>query len=294
MAKPGVHRYTAYLFVLPFLLPFAVFSLWPLLYNVWLSLMDYFLAERITAWNGLANYVTLSESEWFAQGLKNSLLFLLVVPLMQAAALALALLVQQKLRGISFFRAVYYLPVIIAVSIAGVVWRYVFHYEGMLNGVLSFTGLWPGAAVDWLGEPKVALYATMLFSLWKNVGYYMVLYLAGLQAVPRALIDAAHLDGAGPWQRLRHVTLPTLRPVILLCTLLSTIGALKAFQEILVLTGGRSDTITLLMFVYSAAFRGQSFGVAAAAAVVMMVVCFVIAAAQFRLFGQKGIWGREV
>jgi len=292
MAKPGASRLTPYLFIGPFLLPFAVFSLWPLLDNLWLSFMDYFLAERATLWNGFANYVLLTEADWSLQVLKNTLLFLLTVPCMQMVALALALLVQQPLRGMGFFRTLYYLPVVIAISIAGVTWRYVFHYDGVLNGLLSL--LWPGVQIDWLGDRHVALYATMLFSLWKNAGYYMVLYLAGLQSVPRALLDAAQMDGAGCWQRLRHVTLPALRPIILLSTLLSTIGALKAFQEILVLTGGASDTLTLLMLVYGAAFHWQSFGLAAAVAVLMMLLCFTIAAVQFQLFGPRGVWGRDI
>ncbi|SMC19167.1 putative chitobiose transport system permease protein [Andreprevotia lacus DSM 23236] len=294
MARPGVRPYTGILFVLPFLLPFALFSLWPLLCNLWLSLMDYFLAERATAWNGFANYVALTESDYFIRGLKNSLLFLLTVPALQIGALGLALLVRRALPGAGWFRTMYYLPVVVAVSVVAVAWRYVFQYDGLLNSMLDWSHLWPGADMDWLGRPQFALYAAMIFAVWKNVGYYMVLYLAGLQAVPRALHDAALLDGAGFWQRLRHVTLPALQPVILLCTLLATMGALKTFQEVLVLTGGGSDTITLLMFVYGAAFHGQSFGLAAAAAVVMMIICFAVAAVQFRYFGQKGIWGKEV
>ncbi|WP_035052037.1 carbohydrate ABC transporter permease [Andreprevotia chitinilytica] len=292
MAKPGVGRHTGYLFIAPFLIPFAVFSLWPLLYNMWLSLHDYFVTEHVAVWNGFANYVTLAESDSFPYALRNSLLFLLVVPVIQVVALGLALLVQRPLVGIGLFRAIYYVPVVIAISVAGVVWRHVFEYDGMFSWLLITLHIIP-EGVDWIGLDKLSLYAAMLFSTWKNVGYYMVLYLAGLQTVPKALLDAAELDGAGAWMRFRHVTLPALQPIVLLCTLLTTIGALKAFQEILVLTHRTQNTVTMLMWMYSVAFGGgNGFGLAAAVAVLVMVLCFAIAAVQFRVFGARGIWGK--
>lgn len=293
MAKPGVKSYTAYLFILPFAVPFLLFSLWPLVFNLYLSLMDYFVVSGATAWNSFANYVELTENIYFAQSIKNSLLFLITVPIMQVCALGIAMLLFRRLPGITIFRAGFYYPVIIAIPIAGIVWNYFFAYQGILNGILSSLNLLPdGQNIGWVTDEKIALYSVMLFAIWKNVGYYMVLYLIGLQRVPQDLLDAARLDGANVWQAFWHVTLPALRPVILLCTLLSTIGALKVLTEVLVITGGGYDTLTLLFFVYSAAFNFAEFGLAAAASTVILAMCLVIAAILFKFLGEDGAWGK--
>ncbi|WP_432721344.1 sugar ABC transporter permease [Jeongeupia wiesaeckerbachi] len=293
MAMPGVHPRTAYLFIAPFFAVFAVFTLWPMLFNLWLAFRDYFPQTGNSMWNGFAHFVELADSESFGHTLKNSLLFLLLVPLLQAGAFGLALLVHTRLPGIGFFRALYYLPVVIAVSIAAVVWQQVLRFDGLFNWLLESVRLIDfGTQPDWLGNPQLALYAVMAFSFWKNVGYYMVLYLAGLQTVPRAPLEAAQIDGADAWQRLRHVVLPAMQPVILLCTLLSTIQALKTFQEVIVLTGGQADTQTALVFVYGAAFFGHNFGLAAAAGLIVTLACLALAALQLRYFGEHGLLRR--
>ncbi|UXY16994.1 sugar ABC transporter permease [Chitiniphilus purpureus] len=293
MATPGLSTRTAYLFVAPCAAVFAVFTVWPMLYNGWLAFQDYFVAERAAAWNDFANFVLLAESPRFHVALRNSLLMLLTVPAIQAGGMGLALLVHRPLAGVTVFRAIYYLPVVITISIAGIVWRYVFHYDGVLNWALVTLGVMPqGAGPQWLSQPGWALFAVMAFSFWKYVGYYMVLYLVGLAAVPRELTEAAVLDGAGPWARFRHVTWPLLAPVTVLCTLLATIGALKTFQEVLVLTGGESDSGTTLLFVYQSAFFGFNFGVAGAAALLFTLLCLGIAAVQLRLLGRHNPFAR--
>ncbi|TJZ65016.1 carbohydrate ABC transporter permease [Chitiniphilus eburneus] len=294
MAKPGVSPLTAYLFVAPCALVFAVFTVWPMLFNGWLAFQDYFIASRNTAWNDFANFLVLADSQSFHIALRNALLLLLTVPLIQAGALGLALLVHRPLPGITFFRATYYLPVVITVSIAGVVWQYVFHHEGILNWLLGVVGvLAPGDGVPWLESSGWSLVAVMAFCFWKYVGYYMVLYLVGLAAVPRELQEAAMLDGAGTWARFRHVVWPLLAPVAVLCSLLSTIGALKTFQEVLVLTRGEGDTMTPLLFVYRAAFSGFNFGVAGAASLLFTLVCLIVAALQLRLMGRHNPFKRD-
>ena len=294
MAKPGVKSYTAYLFILPFAVPFLLFGLWPLIFNLYLSLMDYFIVSRVTVWNSFANYVELVENPYFAQGFKNSLLFLITVPVLQIGALGIAMLLFRKLPGITFFRAGFYYPVIIAIPIAGIVWNYFFAYQGILNGLLSALDLLPdGQNIGWITDERIALYSVMLFAIWKNVGYYMVLYLIGLQRVPQDLLDAAKLDGANAWEAFWHVTLPALRPVILLCSLLATIGALKVLVEVMVFTGGGYDTVTMLLFVYAAAFSSSDFGIAAAASTFILALCLMIAAILFKFLGDGGVWGKE-
>jgi putative chitobiose transport system permease protein len=131
------------------------------------------------------------------------------------------------------------------------------------------------------------MYSIMIFTLWKGLGYFMVLYLAGLQAISSEIEEAAILDGANAWDRFWKITIPLVKPTILLCTMLSTIGALKVFLEVLVLTDGKADTYTALFYVYDQAFRNYDFGVAAAAGLVVTFFCMILAAIQFRLFGEK-------
>ncbi|QLG88848.1 sugar ABC transporter permease [Chitinibacter bivalviorum] len=289
MAMPGIKQHQIWLFIAPFFVVFAVFTVWPLIFNAWLAFHDYFFRGGHTLWNGFANFVALADDDqYFHPAVKNTLLFLVVVPIIQVVSLGLALLVSPKRLGA--FRAMLYLPVILAVSIAGVVWRQVLHAEGMLNQMLaSITGLPLLDMPPWLDSPSTAMYGVLLFFCWKHIGYYMVLYLAGLQMVPKQLLEAAMLDGAGVWMRIRHVILPAIQPVILLCTLLTTIAALKAFQEVMVLTGGESDTITVQMYVYGAAMYSQNFGLGAAAAFLMSIFCLALAWVQWQLFGETGL-----
>ncbi|MCB5195655.1 carbohydrate ABC transporter permease [Deefgea salmonis] len=284
----------AYFFLAPALIFMGVFVFWPVGFNTYLAFHTYEIAGGATEWNNFENFKYIWEEPLFHSAVKNSLLFLIVVPVIQLASLLIAKLVNNKLVGMTFFRAVYYIPVITAISIAGVVWSFVFNYTGMLNAILSSVGhflhLMPETKmveIDWLGDPKYAMYSIMVFTFWKGIGYYMVLYLAGLQAIPAEVEEAAILDGATVWDRFWKITVPMVKPTILLCTMLSTIGALKVFQEVVVLTGGKADTYTALFYVYDQAFKQYNFGVSAAAGLVVTFFCMLLAMAQFRFFGEK-------
>jgi putative chitobiose transport system permease protein len=284
----------AYFFLAPALILMGIFVFWPVGFNTYLAFHDYEIAGGATTWNNFANFKHIWEEELFHQAVKNSLLFLLVVPPIQLFSLLIAKLVNNKLPGMTFFRAVYYIPVITAISIAGVVWSFVLNYTGMLNAILSSIGhmffLLPETTmleIDWLGNPHIAMYSIMLFTFWKGLGYYMVLYLAGLQGIPSEVEEAAILDGANAWDRFWKITVPMMKPTILLCTMLSTIGALKVFQEVVVLTSGKAETYTALFYVYDQAFKNFNFGVSAAAGLVVTFFCVLLAALQFRFFGEK-------
>jgi putative chitobiose transport system permease protein len=284
----------AYLFLAPALILMGIFTFWPVGFNTYLAFQDYSLADGTSTWNNFAHFKYIYGEELFHQAIKNSLLCLLVVPVIQLAALVVAKLVNDKLPFITLFRASYYIPVITAVSIAAVVWTNVYKYDGMLNLVLTWFLqklhiLAAGQVVDiqWIGDPKIAIFSVMGFVFWKGIGYYMVLYLAGLQAIPAEVEEAAVLDGANAWQRFWKITVPMVKPTILLCTLLSTIAALKIFQEVAVLTRGQSDTYTALFYVYAQAFQNYNFGRAAAASLVVTFFCMILAVVQFRFFGDK-------
>jgi putative chitobiose transport system permease protein len=284
----------AYFFLAPALILMGIFVFWPVGFNTYLAFHDYEISGGALTWNNFANFKHIWEDELFHQAVKNSLFFLLVVPPIQLFSLLIAKLVNNKLPGMTFFRAVYYIPVITAISIAGVVWSFVLNYTGMLNAITSSIGhllhiLPPTEMIqtDWLGNPDIAMYSIMLFTFWKGLGYYMVLYLAGLQGIPSEVEEAAILDGANAWDRFWRITVPMMKPTILLCTMLSTIGALKVFQEVVVLTSGKAETYTALFYVYDQAFKNFNFGVSAAAGLVVTFFCVLLAAVQFRFFGEQ-------
>ncbi|GGP21253.1 carbohydrate ABC transporter permease [Silvimonas iriomotensis] len=276
----------AYMFLAPALILMGVLTFWPVGYNTYLAFQDYSIADGSATWNNFANFKYIAHEDLFWSALKNSLLYLLIVPVIQLAALVVAKMVNNKLPGMTLFRALFYIPVITSISIAGVVWANVYKYDGVLTWLLQSLGILHDQ-VNWLGEPSIALYMLMIFTFWKGIGYYMVLYLAGLQAIPAEVEEAAILDGANAFQRFWKITVPMVKPTILLCTLLSTIAAIKVYLEVIVLTKGQADTYTALYYVYDQAFRNYNFGRAAAAGVVVTFFCVLLAIVQFRMFGEE-------
>ncbi|WP_288405438.1 sugar ABC transporter permease [uncultured Deinococcus sp.] len=287
----------SYAFLAPALVLLTLFTFYPLAYGSYLGFTEYggarFAQGLAPKWVGLENFRTLFADPLFLTSLGNSLKYLLVVPALQLASLAVAVLVSRELPGMAFFRAAYYVPVVTSVSLAAVMWEWVFNREGTLNWVLGALHLLPaGGAFGWLNNEHTAFWAVMLVTFWRGFGYYMVLYLAGLQSIPAELEEAAVLDGASAWQRFWRVTVPMMKPTILLCSLLSTIAALRVLEEVLVLTNGGplNSTYTALMYVYSKAFQGFNFdyGLASAAGLVVAAVALLLSLANFRLFRESG------
>lgn len=286
----------SYAFLAPALVLLTLFTFYPLAYGSYLGFTEYggarFAQGLAPRWVGLDNFRTLLADPLFLTSLGNSVKYLLVVPALQLASLAVAVLVSRELPGMAFFRAAYYVPVVTSVSLAAVMWEWVFNREGTLNWVLGALHLLPaGGAFGWLNNEHTAFWAVMLVTFWRGFGYYMVLYLAGLQSIPAELEEAAVLDGASAWQRFWRVTVPMMKPTILLCSLLSTIAALRVLEEVLVLTNGGplNSTYTALMYVYSKAFQGFNFdyGLASAAGLVVAVVALLLSLANFRLFRES-------
>lgn len=287
----------SYAFLAPALVLLTLFTFYPLAYGSYLGFTEYggarFAQGLAPKWVGLENFRTLFADPLFLTSLGNSLKYLLVVPALQLASLAVAVLVSRELPGMAFFRAAYYVPVVTSVSLAAVMWEWVFNREGTLNWALGALHLLPaGGAFGWLNNEHTAFWAVMLVTFWRGFGYYMVLYLAGLQSIPAELEEAAVLDGASAWQRFWRVTVPMMKPTILLCSLLSTIAALRVLEEVLVLTNGGplNSTYTALMYVYSKAFQGFNFdyGLASAAGLVVAAVALLLSLANFRLFRESG------
>jgi putative chitobiose transport system permease protein len=271
------HTLQAWLFLLPALALLAVFSFWPVAYGSWLAFTDYSLV-RPAHWVGLDNFRYIFDNEMFVTGLKNSLLFLFMVPLVQVGAIALAVLVNNRLPGIRWFRAAFYVPVVTAVSVVGIMWGFMFHEQGTLNYVLLQLRL-VNAPVGWLSDDALALCAVMFVTLWRGLGWYMVMYLAALQAIPADMQEAALLDGANAWQRFWKITVPMLRPTVMVCSILSVLAALKAYQEVDVLTQGgpMNSTFTALYYAYDQGLKHLKLPRALAASFVVSVFCIGIA-----------------
>lgn len=281
---PGQRWYTPYLFSLPALLLFFAFFAWPAFTAVQLSFFDY---DGVSApvFAGFDNFVRIAGDEQFWRALSNSLVFLLgLLPLLVAFPLLLAVLVNQKLPGVRTFRMLYYLPVVTSMVAVAVAWEYVFHQQGVLNWALTGLGV-IDEPVQWLLDPFWALPALILVEGWKSMGFYMMIYLAGLQTIPTNLYEAARVDGANSWHRLRHITVPLIVPYIAVASTMAMLDAMQAFTTVYVMTKGGPQDATLMLgyYIWSAAFEKYDMGYASAVGLVLWVLLIVMALANHRL-----------
>ncbi|SEI58340.1 putative chitobiose transport system permease protein [Deinococcus reticulitermitis] len=274
---------TAYAFLLPFIVLLLIYHTWPVIFGTYLAFTEYNIISP-PRWVGLENFRALWQDEQFWSGLRNSLKYILVVPVIQVISILVALLVNRPLKGIGFFRTAYYVPVVTSFAVVGLIWSWLYQQGGVVNSVLTGLGLMREDR-SLLNNPATALLAVMFVTLWKGIGYYMVLYLAGLQSISRELEEAAVIDGATRAQVFWHITLPGLRPTMLVCSLMSTISAIKVFEEIYVMTQGgpAGSTYSALFFTYSRAFQDFQYGLAAAAGIIIAVISIFFGFLNFRL-----------
>ena len=292
------HRpWTPYLFLLPALLILGVFVLWAFAQVAYLSFtrVDLFGEGPLLGraeWVGFENYRRVLGGGRFWWAMLNSFLYLLVTPAVMLVSLAAAMTLHSGLRGLGpWLRAVLFLPVVTPTIVAAVAWRVLFTEEGgLLNaGLLQLGFDYDAAAPDQQGIPWLSgwpwvLVTAMLVTLWKGFGYYMMIFLAGLMAVPRELEEAAGIDGAGRWGVFRHVTLPSLRPVLVLVLIVSSIAALKVFDELyIVARGAPAESKTVVPLIYETAFDAGSFGAACAVGVCLFLVLLAFSLVNLRL-----------
>ncbi|CAN5692734.1 sugar ABC transporter permease [soil metagenome] len=285
---PGTGQ-AAWLFLAPALVLIFVFFFLPVLASLVLSLTYfdiYAIADpSTTRFVGLKNYGRLLETPEFWQALRNTLYFALAGgPLTIALSLGAALLLNSKLtRFKTVFRTIYFIPFVTTLVAVSIVWRYLYHTRyGLLNYGLGFLGVEP---IDWLGDPRWAMPAIILLAVWKNFGYNMLIFIAGLQSIPSELYDAAEIDGAGPVRRFFNVTLPLLGPTLLFVGVVTMIGYFQLFAEPYVMTmgGPLRATTSVVLLMYEEGFRWWRMGYAAAIAFVLFLVILIATLIQFRL-----------
>ncbi len=282
----------AILFLAPAMVLLTVFFFVPVIAGFALSLTDFDLYTIGDTSNirlvGLRNYADLFASSIFWTAFANTMYFALVGgPLTVAVSLAGALLINAKLtRFKSLFRTIYFAPVVTTLVAVSIVFKYIYHPRfGMLNRFLDTLGL---PQPDWLGDPKLAMFAIILLAVWKGFGYTMIIFIAGLQQIPDELYEAATLDGAGKWRQFRHVTLPMLAPTFLFVGIVVAIGQLQIFAEPYVMTRGGplNKTVTVVMLMYEQGFKFWEMGYAAAVAFVLFLVIGAATLLQMKMQGK--------
>ena len=274
----------AYAFLFPTLLIFVVFRQGPAVASLVLGFFNWTIVDK-PEFVGLDNYTRLAQDDIFWRSLKNTGLFVLMtVPTDVVLALFLAVLVNQPLRGMWLFRLAFFMPFVTATAIVAIVWRWIYQPQGIANGALEFFGLDP---LTWLSNPDWALPAVAIMSVWKHVGFNMLILVAGLQAIPQDYEEAARLDGAGPLGIFFGITLPLLRPVLVLVTILTTIGSFQVFDAAYVMTNGGPfyATTTVVYYIYQNAFGQYQMGYAAAIAFALFVILLVLTLLQRRFLG---------
>ncbi|MEU7588492.1 sugar ABC transporter permease [Micromonospora sp. NPDC049230] len=269
-------------FILPNFLGFALLTLLPVVVLFYVAFTNWNVFG-VAEWTGTANFRRMWDDTSFWTALRNTVYYAVFhIPLTLAAALGLALLLNRKLRGVRFFRTIAFFPYITSIVAIAVVWNQLFSPEyGPINALLGAVGV--DNPPGWTASATWSMPAVIIVGTWRYMGYYMLLFLAGLQTIPAQLYEAAETDGASPWQRFLHVTLPGLRTTTFFVTVLLTIESFKVFDLILVMTGGGpgQSTLVLSQYIYQKGFEENQFGYASAVSIVLFAICFGITVIQF-------------
>ncbi len=275
----------AYSFIAPNFLGFAVFTLGPILFAIALAFMSWDGSNEMR-FVGLGNFWYLFEDDSFKTAFWNTILYTaLTVPLTMVCALILAVFLNQRVFGRDFFRTVMFFPYVASLVAVAVVWNMIFNPAmGPFNMLLVALGLDPAHVPGWSADKDWAMITVILFSVWKNMGYYMVIYLAGLQGINPDLYEAAGIDGANSWDKFRHITIPQLRSTTFFVVIMLTIQCFKVFDQIYMLTQGGpgSSTLVLVYHIYNEAFISWDLGYASMIALVLFVLVLIVTIVQFR------------
>ncbi len=277
--KPTGRRPTtvALLMLLPAAVLILVFLIVPILLTFGLAFTNArLISPQPARFIGFDNFVRLFASDTFWASLRNTVIFaVVIVPVQSAIALGLAILINQKVRGINFFRTIYFLPVVTSIVVVSILWLFLYQPNGLINATLAKIGI---QGPDWLGNPQTALFAIIVLSIWQAVGFHMVIWLSGLQTIPAELYEAAEIDGANTWQKFAHVTWPGLRQTRTFILITITIAAFALFAQVNIMTdGGPLDATTTLVYqAVRAGFQQQQTGYAASISLVFFVLVLIV------------------
>lgn len=279
-----VKKITPWLFLLPSLIILTVFLVTPILEAIRWSVLDYKLIADTSEFVGLANFREIFSDPLFWEAFKNTFSFVIIVlPLNVLLPMILAVLVNQKLKGIGLFRVLYYVPFVTPLVVAALMWKMLYSQDGIIVTILTSIGLLD-SPINFLTNQNTALIAVALITVWKGLGYYMVMYLANLQSIPTQLYESSSMDGANSFQNFYHITVPMLTPTITLVSVLTLVNGLKVFEEISLTTGGgpAGATTTLVMYIYKK-FNNLDVSIASAAGIVLLVIAIIAALLQIKL-----------
>src|SRR6476620_545364 len=278
-------RLTPYAFLAPALILLGVFVFYPIAAVIYYSLTDYDIVTP-PVFIGLANFARLLDDDVLRLALVHSFVYLLVTPILIGLSIALAIVVNRRLRGIHIYRALYFVPAVSGSIAIGLAWRWIFDRSGIINSILLSWGV-IHEPIQWLATPSLVLPIAMLLTIWAGIGYYSVIFLAGLQNVPEELYDAARIDGCNDLQKHWYVSIPALRPQIVFVGVISSLAALKVFDAIYVQsgrTGGILNSgVTMVFYLWQQAFERSNAGYASAIAIVLLLITLGFSIVNVRL-----------
>ena len=276
-----------YLFLLPAGIVLLIFFFIPFFQTISLSFLNYSNNIYNPSFAGLENYVQILHNPIFYKVMWNTLLSLVVaVPILAIIPLFLAFLINQKIKGITLYKILIYLPVIVSIVVAAIAFKWLYAQQGILNYILNVMHI---NSIGWLTDPKYAIYSVIIVTIWKGIGYYMMIYLAALMSVPKELYEACDIDGANFLTKHLTVTVPHIMPTIALVTTISSISAMKIFAEIYVMTKGGplNSTKTIVYYIYEKAFENLDLGYASAMAVILLIIVMAFSLVNIFCFERK-------
>jgi len=278
-------KITTFVFILPWLVSFCIFVLYPIVFSICVSMTDYSGLTWDMRFVGFSNYARAFKDRVFLKALSNTLLFVLItVPATTTISLLLAVLLTSGIKFKRLFQAGYFLPSVISMVVISMIWLYIYSATGPLNTLLRSSGF-DVPARSWLASERTALGSIMVMDVWSAVGYYTVLFVAGLQSLPLQLYEAARIDGATKWQIFKRITLPLLKPTILFVVSINSIRSFQIFTEIFTLTGGgpANSTQTIVHYLYDVSFRKFEMGYGSAIAYVLFFIVLAITVIQRKM-----------
>lgn len=280
-------KWLPYLFVGPYLIHFVVFVAFPVFFSFYLTFQEWNIISPME-FVGLDNYSRMFRDRLFWKAIRNTIQFLIIhIPLQLIIALTLAEFLNQKIKFSGFYRAAFFLPVIVSGVVVTILWQQLFGYDsGLFNRLLTMVGI---PRVGWLVNPNVAMTSIAVMATWKNVGLYVILFLVGLQTVPKAYYEAADIEGASHWQKFRGITLPMINPTIFMVVILSTIGGFSLFIEPYIMTGGGplNSTLSSVLYIYKQAFQYYHMGYSATLGFFFAFLILAVVAIQKRYVEQN-------